>query len=118
LPATSKTNCAAKPHKAGFTLLFRHINRSGMWAACWQYKWTLIIWQALIMVEGNGRFVFYQVEPGSYELTADLPDGLTADIGPVVVTETRGAVVGIAAVAEGKEPDDGFRLYLPLILNP
>jgi len=67
---------------------------------------------------GNSRFVFYTVEPGTYGVTAVLPDGLTAEVGPVVVTETRGAAVGVAAVAEGDEPDDGFRLYLPVVVRP
>jgi hypothetical protein len=69
-----------------------------------------------VVTDEHGRFVFYAVEPGTYGLTADLPDGLAADIGPVVVTETRGAVVGVAAAEPAGE--DGFRLYLPVVVRP
>jgi hypothetical protein len=70
-----------------------------------------------VATDEHGRFVFYAVAPGSYGLTADLPEGLTADIGSVTVTATRGAAVGIAAVAD--QPGDGmFRLYLPVVVRP
>jgi len=68
------------------------------------------------MTDENGRFAFYAIEPGTYTLTAVLLDGLAADIGPVVVTETRGAVVGVAAAEPAGE--DGFRLYLPVVVRP
>ena len=67
------------------------------------------------VTDEHGRFVFYAVEPGTYSLTAVLPDGLTADIGPVVVEETRGAVVGVAAAELAGE--EVFRLYLPVAVR-
>jgi hypothetical protein len=70
-----------------------------------------------VVTDEHGRFVFYQVEPGTYGLTAVLPNGLTADIGPVVVTVTRGAAVGIAATSEPIGEDE-FRLYLPVVIRP
>ncbi|MFO7536527.1 MAG: SdrD B-like domain-containing protein, partial [Chloroflexota bacterium] len=70
-----------------------------------------------VVTDEHGRFAFYAVAPGSYGLTTDLPDGLTADMGSVMVSETRGAAVGIAAVAD--QPDGGmFRVYLPLVVRP
>jgi hypothetical protein len=69
------------------------------------------------MTDAHGRFVFHDVASGSYRLTTDLPDGFTAGISLVVVTETRGAVVVIAA-AEEMAGEDGFRLYLPVVLRP
>jgi len=55
----------------------------------------------LAVTDENGRFAFYAVEPGSYSLTADLPDGLVADIGPVMVTETRGGGGGCCGRGTG-----------------
>jgi hypothetical protein len=68
------------------------------------------------MTDENDRFLFINVAPGSYGLTAELPDGLTAVIGPVVVTEGRGAAVGIAATSE-PIGENGFRLYLLLVIR-
>jgi protocatechuate 3,4-dioxygenase beta subunit len=65
------------------------------------------------VTDANGRFLFINIAPGSYGVTAVLPDGLTAHIGPVVVTEGRGTAVGI--VASGGE---GFRLFLPVVVRP
>ena len=69
-----------------------------------------------VTTDEHGRFVFYAVAPGTYGLTAVLPDGLTAGIGPVVVEETRGAVVGVAAAEPAGE--EVFRLYLPVVVRP
>ncbi|MBK8990035.1 MAG: carboxypeptidase regulatory-like domain-containing protein [Chloroflexi bacterium] len=59
-----------------------------------------------------GRFSFYGVAAGTYGVTAVLPNGLTAQVGPAVVSNSRGAVVGITAV-----PGSGFRVYLPLVIR-
>jgi len=42
-------------------------------------------------MDENGRFAFYAVAPGNYGLTADLPDELAANIGPVVQPRNRSA---------------------------
>lgn len=65
------------------------------------------------VTDGNGRFAFYGVAAGVYGVTAVLPAGLTAEVGPVVVGEGRGAVVGITAVL-----GSGYRLYLPVVVRP
>ena len=46
-----------------------------------------------VMTDENGRFLFINIAPGSYGVTAVLPDGLSANIGPVTVTAGRGAAV-------------------------
>jgi hypothetical protein len=51
------------------------------------------------VTDATGRFFFGNVAPGSYTLSAALPAGLTATLGPVTVTSQRGAVVGIPAAA-------------------
>lgn len=50
--------------------------------------WVTLNGHSVVMGE-HGRFVSYAVEPEMYSLTAVLPDGLSANIGPVVVTEER-----------------------------
>ncbi|MBE7529392.1 MAG: carboxypeptidase regulatory-like domain-containing protein [Ardenticatenaceae bacterium] len=65
------------------------------------------------VTDGNGRYAFYGVAPGTYGVTAVLPNGLTAQIGPAVVSDGRGAVVGVTAV-----PQSGFRVYLPVVVRP
>lgn len=62
------------------------------------------------VTDAEGRFAVYGVVAGTYGVTAVLPAGLTAEIGPVVVSEGRGAVVGVAAVM-----GSGFRVYLPVV---
>ncbi len=53
------------------------------------------------------------MDVGSYALDVVLPDGLAATMPPVVVTEARGAVAGVAAV-----PQSGFAVYLPVVIRP
>lgn len=65
------------------------------------------------VTNGNGRFAFYGLTPGSYTLDVALPDGLTANVPPaVVVTAARGAVVGVTAVAQ-----EGVMVYLPVVVR-
>lgn len=45
--------------------------------------------------------------------TTVLPNGFTAQIGPAVVSDGRGVVVGVAAVQ-----GSGFRVYLPVVERP
>lgn len=65
------------------------------------------------VTDADGRYSFYGIAPGTYSVVAQLPNGLTAQIGPAVVSNERGAVVGIAAV-EGS----GIRVYLPVVVRP
>lgn len=67
----------------------------------------------MVMTDANGRYSFTGVAAGTYGVTAVLPNGLTAQIGPAVVSDGRGAVVGITAVLGG-----GFRVYLPVVVRP
>jgi hypothetical protein len=64
------------------------------------------------VTDAEGRYSFYRIAPGTYPVVAQLPNGLTTQIGPAVVSEGRGAVVGVAAVEGG-----GFRVYLPIIMT-
>ncbi|HUM69204.1 MAG TPA: SdrD B-like domain-containing protein, partial [Chloroflexota bacterium] len=63
--------------------------------------------------DAEGRFSFYGIAPGTYGVTAVLPNGLTAQIGPAVVGDGRGAVVGVTAVVQS-----GYRVYLPMVVRP
>jgi hypothetical protein len=65
------------------------------------------------VTDDNGRFAFYGLAAGTYGITAVLPAGLTAEVGSVVVSEGRGAVVGMAAQVQS-----GFRVYLPVVRRP
>jgi hypothetical protein len=47
----------------------------------------------------DGRFIFRDIAPGTYTLSATLPAGLSATLGPVTMSSGRGAVVGIPATA-------------------
>jgi hypothetical protein len=64
------------------------------------------------VTDAEGRYSFYGIAAGTHTVTAVLPAGLTADVGPVVVGDGRGAVVGVAAVL-GSE----FRVYLPVVVR-
>lgn len=63
-----------------------------------------------VITDKNGRFAFTHIAPGNYDVTAVLPDGLTAAMGEVVVLEGRGTAVGIAART-------GFVVYLPVAIR-
>lgn len=63
------------------------------------------------LTDGQGRYAFSGIAPGTYTLAADLPVGLSAVVGPVMMQEGRGAVVGIAAIEQ-----HSFQSYLPLVL--
>ena len=65
------------------------------------------------VTDGDGRYSFRDIAAGTYGVTAVLPHGLTAQIGPAMVSDGRGVVVGVAAV-----PGSGFRLYLPVVVRP
>ena len=62
------------------------------------------------LTDEHGRYAFYGIPTGNYTLTANLPTGLTAHLGSVVVTAGRGAAIGIAA-----QTANGFKIYLPVI---
>ena len=62
------------------------------------------------VTDHNGRYAFYQVAPGSYTLTPDLPAGLQTGLLEIEVSEGRGAAVGIPVVINLVSP-----IYLPLI---
>lgn len=64
------------------------------------------------MTDADGRYSFNGIAPGTYGVTAVLPNGLTAQIGPAVVSNERGAVVGVTAVL-----GSGFRVYLPVVVR-
>jgi hypothetical protein len=68
-----------------------------------------LVGQSMVTDE-QGRFAFYGMAAGNYTLTANLPTGLTAHIGSVVVTAGRGAAIGIAA-----QTASGFKIYLPVV---
>lgn len=65
------------------------------------------------VTDADGRYSFNGVAAGTYGVTAVLPNGLTAQIGPAIVSNGRGAVVGVTAV-----PQSGFRVYLPVVVRP
>lgn len=62
------------------------------------------------VTDADGRFCFYGIAPRTPGVTAVLPDGLTAQVGPAVVSEGRRAVAGIAAVERR-----GWSLYLAVV---
>ncbi len=62
------------------------------------------------ITDAQGFYAFDGIAPKTYTLTAFLPNGLSADIGSVVVSSDRGAAVGIAAAAL-----EGYSLFLPMI---
>ncbi len=62
------------------------------------------------VTDQNGRYTFFQVAPGSYTLTVDLPSGLQTSIPDFSVTEGRGAVIGLPTTM-----NSGGIIYLPLI---
>ncbi len=69
------------------------------------------------VTDQNGRFVFYQVAPGRYPLTLDLPAGLQAGVlGESTlfldVSAERGAAAGFAVIVQ-----DRFQAFLPLIVR-
>jgi hypothetical protein len=64
------------------------------------------------VTDRDGRFAFYAVPPGTYALTANLPAGLTAQIGALEVHEGRGIAAGIAAAAHSSSA-----VYLPLVFR-
>ena len=70
------------------------------------------------ITDTEGRYSFYGIAPGTYTLTASLPSGLTAEIGAVVVSEGRGAAIGVAAVPGTLPPPDGYELFLPVVVRP
>lgn len=81
--------------------------------------WETPLAGVVVMVAGQtavtdaaGRYSFTGVAAGTYGVTAVLPNGLTAQIGPAVVSNGRGAVVGIAAA-----PGSGFRVHLPVVVR-
>jgi hypothetical protein len=51
------------------------------------------------VTDQNGRYAFYNVAAGTHTLSAALPAGLSATLGPVTVSSGRGAAVGIPATA-------------------
>ncbi|MGY6553519.1 MAG: SdrD B-like domain-containing protein [Wenzhouxiangella sp.] len=51
----------------------------------------------VVISDARGRFEFFDVAPGTYNLTTDLPGSLGGAVSPVLVGENRGAAVGIAA---------------------
>jgi protocatechuate 3,4-dioxygenase beta subunit len=65
------------------------------------------------VTDAEGRFSFYGIAPGTYPVVAQLPNGLTAQIGPVIVSEGRGAVVRVTAAKSS-----GFNIYLPVMIRP
>jgi len=46
----------------------------------------------------HGHFAFFGVEPGSYDLSVDLPGVLDVSVDPVIVGEHQGAAVGLSAI--------------------
>jgi hypothetical protein len=65
---------------------------------------------ATVVTDEVGRYAFVNVGTGAYTLTADLPTGLSADIPPIMLSEGRGAAVGIAVQSSAK-------VYLPLVVR-
>lgn len=63
------------------------------------------------LTDEHGRYIFYGVAAGAHNLTATLPTGLVVEAHSATVTQSRGAVVGIAA-----RPLDV--IYLPIIMQP
>jgi hypothetical protein len=49
------------------------------------------------VTDQNGRYAFYGVAAGTHTLSAALPAGLSAALGPVTVSSGRGAAMGIPA---------------------
>jgi hypothetical protein len=66
-----------------------------------------------VATDEQGRYASYGIAAGTYNLTANMPAGLTAQLGPVMVSAGRGAVLGIGAVVQR-----GAQIYLPLVLQP
>ncbi len=52
-----------------------------------------------VTTDDDGRYIVFDLDPGTYNLTVALPNGLTATVGQAVVGAGRGAVVPIAAQA-------------------
>jgi hypothetical protein len=67
-----------------------------------------------VVTDRDGRYAFFGVVTSTHTLEATLPDGLVGDIPPVVVTDGRGAAVGIPVTPE----QASFTIYLPAIMRP
>ena len=63
-----------------------------------------------MVTDQDGRYAFYQVDPGNYTITLDLPSGLQTSIPDFSMTEGRGAVIGLPTTM-----NSGGIIYLPLI---
>jgi hypothetical protein len=100
-------------------VIWHDANRDGV-----RQPWETPLSGVAVILEGvrieitdeNGRFRFIDVAPGSYNLSVELPVGLSASPGTVVVGEGRGVAVGIPAVQPGAPAE--ARIYLPLIRKP
>jgi hypothetical protein len=65
--------------------------------------------------DAHGRFVFLGVGDGSHTITAQLPDGLEADIPAFTTGDGRGAAVGIAVGPPA--PEANHFIFLPVTFN-
>jgi hypothetical protein len=63
-----------------------------------------------MVTDQDGRYAFYQVAPGSYTITLDLPSGLQTSIPNLSITEGRGAVIGLPTIMNSE-----VIIYLPLV---
>lgn len=77
----------------------RVANQRGIWWETPLAGIQVTLAGATELTGADGRFVFRDIAPGTYTLSAALPAGLTATLGPVTVNSQRGAVVGIPATA-------------------
>ncbi len=62
-----------------------------------------------VISDSRGYFEFIDIEPGTYSVTTNLPAALQISLGPVVVEDNRGAVIGLPVTLQDRIFEDRFQ---------